>query len=56
MFKRKIYLVEWKDEFGGYNSDIIKAKDPAAAWREIRKQYPITSKSVLKITLYEEIK
>ena len=54
MFKRKIYLVEWQDEFGGYNSDIIKTKDAAAAWREIRKQYPITSKCVLKITLYKE--
>lgn len=56
MFKRKIYLVEWQDEFGGYNSDIIKAKDPAEAWGKIRKRYPITSKCVLKVTLYKEIK
>lgn len=56
MFKRKIYLVEWKDIMDGYNSDIIKARDPASAWSKIKRQWPTWSASVLKITLYEEDK
>lgn len=56
MFKRKIYLVEWKDILGGYNSDIIKAKNPANAWKKIRSQNPILAVSVLKISLYDEVK
>lgn len=56
MFKRKIYLVEWQDVMGGYNSDIIKAKDPADAWKKIKRQFPVFSASILKISLYEEVK
>lgn len=56
MFKRKIYLVEQKDILGGYNSDIIKAKSPADAWKKIKSQNPILAASVLKISLYEEVK
>jgi hypothetical protein len=55
MFKRKIYLVEWQDIMEGYNSDLIKAKDPADAWKKIKKQWPTYSVSVLKISLYEEV-
>lgn len=55
MFKRKIYLVEWQDVYGGYNSDIIKAKDPANAWKKLKRQYPTFSERVLKISLYEEV-
>ena len=54
MFKRKIYFIEWRDIMGGYNSDIIKAKDPADAWKKIKKQFPVFSESIIKITLYEE--
>jgi hypothetical protein len=56
MFKRKIYLVEWKDIMGDYNSDVIKAKNPADAWKKIKSQHPILAASVLKISLYEEVK
>lgn len=56
MFKRKIYLVEWKDVMGGYNSNIIKAKNPADAWKKIKNQHPILATSILKISLYEEVK
>lgn len=55
MFKRKIYLVEWQGITGSYNSDIIKAKDPADAWKKIKRQFPTYSASVLKISLYEEV-
>lgn len=56
MFKRKIYLVEWQDILGHYNSDIIKAKDPADAWKKIRNQWPTFAERVLKISLYEEVR
>ena len=54
IFKRKIYLVEWKDIMDGYNSDIIKARDPANAWSKIKRRWPTWAASVLKITLYQE--
>ena len=54
MFKQKIYLIEWKDIMDGYNSDIIKARDPASAWSKIKRRWSTWAASVLKITLYQE--
>ena len=41
--KKKIYKVEYKDEFYDYGCAIVKATDKADAWEKARKLYKYNS-------------
>ena len=47
---RKIYLIEWKCDWGLSHSDIIKAKDKAGAWTKLKWRHPFSVSRLISIT------
>lgn len=51
LFKRKkLYKVVWETVIGDTRQDIISARDPAHAWKKIKKDYPFSAWSCVSIT------
>ena len=50
MSGKRTYLVEWKDYWCIYHSDLIKARNKYEAWRKTKRRHPFSVQEFVDIT------